>query len=152
MTEPITFRSTTPKYQLPMLFSGQVQKEFFVNHAHLLLDTLVHTATKGVASVPPAAPVEGDTWLIDVAANEAWTGKDGHLAVWAGSEWLFISPRKGMSVYDEGAGHFFVFDSNWESASAPTAPVGGTTIDTEARQALETLVQSLQKIGIIASS
>jgi len=42
MTDPITFDSTSPRFGLPLLFSGQVQKEVYLNEALSRLDGLTH--------------------------------------------------------------------------------------------------------------
>jgi hypothetical protein len=74
MTEAVTFSSTTPRLGLPMLYSGQAQKEVFVNEAHSLIDALLHCAVSGTQAVAPTSPAEGDSGLL--APAPAAIGQD----------------------------------------------------------------------------
>ena len=60
MTDPVDFGSMTPRFELPLLFAAQAQKEFFVNEAHSLVDALLHPVVKGTTPTPPVRvePVE----------------------------------------------------------------------------------------------
>ena len=150
MPEPIVFTSSTPRFALPLLFSGQSQKEFFVNQAHALLDVLVHPVIEGMSDTPPTAPVEGDTWLVVATANGVWSGQEDKLANYVGSQWLFISPQAGMRVFLRNSSQFYLFDNAWMGASEPAVPNGGTTVDVEARDAIADLIEVLRVSGILA--
>lgn len=82
MAEPIIFQSVTPRHGLPNLYSGQSQKEFFVNEAHARIDCLLHPAIELETSTPPTAPQEGQTWLVGAEAENEWEGQEGNLASW----------------------------------------------------------------------
>ncbi|MEP5936940.1 MAG: DUF2793 domain-containing protein [Erythrobacter sp.] len=148
MSEPTIFTSASPKYGLPFLFAGQAQKELFVNQAHALVDALVHTSVEGSTSTPPVAPDQGQSWLIEASPTGNWPDHEGEIATFVDPEWIYVSPRAGMQVYDIGAGQMLIFDNGWSSAATPSLPSGGATVDTEARQRLATLIQEFRNLGI----
>ncbi len=151
MSDPVTFVSTSPRYELPLLFAGQTQKEFFVNEAHARLDALLHPAVEGQANDPPADPTEGECWLVASAPTGAWGGHAGALACWSANDWLFITPRSGMRLYDLSSGQMRLYRGGaWSFADAPTVPSGGTTVDAEARAAIAGLQAALAAVGILA--
>jgi hypothetical protein len=151
MTDPISFTSTTPRYSIPLLFSGQSQKEFYVNEAHALTDALLHAACEGEAVDPPATPAEGEAWLVGSGATGAWAGEDGKLASYQAGNWLFAAPNDGMHLYDRSTSQTLLFRGGWQRPPTPTAPSGGTTVDAEARAAIADIVSALQQAGIFAS-
>lgn len=150
MTVPATFTSATPRFSLPILFPGQAQKEFFVNEAHVLLDALVHTHVHGIADIPPANPAEGDAWLVQPAGQGDWNGHDHTIAVFTAGGWRFILPRSGMRIFDSASGKQLHFDSLWKFAGEPGLPIGGSTVDLEAREAIGQLVAALRDLGLLA--
>ncbi len=62
MSDPIVFETATAKFELPLLFAGQAQKEFFVNEALSRADLLLHCAIEGETAAPPPAPQAGQVW------------------------------------------------------------------------------------------
>lgn len=150
MTEPITFASTTPRFDLPLLFQGQAQKEFFVNESFMLVDALLHATVKGVTSAPPAVPAPGDCWLVGADPSGAWAGKTNCLASFTGSTWVFAAPRGGMRAFDLALDQYRTFAGSWNAPVTPAAPQGGATIDAEARNALNQLIAALRSAGILA--
>ena len=149
MTDPIQFASATPRYRLPLLFAGQAQKEFTVNEAHALTDALLHLAVEGEAASPPPAPVEGDCWLVHATPSGDWADHAGHIACRQSGTWLFIAPRDGMRAFNRATGQDWRYAGGWLAADAITAPVGGATIDAEARAAIGALLEALATAGII---
>lgn len=149
MPDPIIFTSVTPHYSLPLLFPGQVQKEFYVNEAHSLLDSLIHSSVEGMATTPPLSPSEGDLWLIAAPSQDSWAGFEHYIASYQGSAWRFIEPKQGMRVFDKEQGQFWLFDTQWSAGSISGEPEGGTNIDTEARATISELVQVLKNSGIL---
>jgi hypothetical protein len=151
MTDPVSFTSTTPRYFLPLLFSGQAQKEFYVNEAHALTDALLHAACEGEAADPPAAPAEGEGWLVGTGATGAWAGQDGKLASFQAGNWLFAVPNDGMRLFDRSTSQMLLYRGGWQRPTTPAEPSGGTTIDAEARAAIADLIIALTQAGILAS-
>lgn len=152
MTDPVSFVSASPRFKLPFLFSGQAQKEFFVNEAHALADMLLHPAIEGEAATPPVNPADGDCWLVAPAATAAWAGQDGKLACFQAGAWVFATPRNGMSMLDLSNGQMRRYVDGWQAAAQVTAPNGGTVQDAEARTAITGLIAALVAAGILPSA
>lgn len=149
MADPISFTAASPRFALPFLFAGQAQKEFYVNQAHALVDTLLHPVVEGTATTPPPAPQEGQAWLVGPAPTEAWDGQAGSIAAFEAGTWLFINPRDGMQVFDKSAAQYARFSGGWQRATAPAAPTGGAVVDSAARNAIVQLIEALASAGIL---
>lgn len=52
-------------------------------------------------ATPPGSPAAGDTYIAAASSTGAWAGKDGQIAVWSGSAWIFGVPRIGWVAYVE---------------------------------------------------
>lgn len=50
---------------------------------------------------PPVSPVAGDTYIVGALATGDWAAKDGHVAYYSGSAWVFYEPRVGWLAYVE---------------------------------------------------
>ncbi|WP_299195006.1 DUF2793 domain-containing protein [uncultured Erythrobacter sp.] len=150
MAVPISFPSTTSRFSLPLLFAGQAQKEFFVNQAFSLIDSLMTGTVKESLDTPPIAPIEGESFRIVAPASGDWAGHDDELAIFVGGAWHFVAPQSGMRVFDQQADAFVHFSSGWQVPVEPTQPSGGSTIDAEARQIIAELIEALQKSGVFA--
>ena len=150
MAEPIEFASSTPRYSLPLLFQGQVQKEFFVNEAHSRVDALLHTAIEGIADAPPSNPDDGECWLVSETPVGDWAGSANMLAAYSSGVWQLILPSDGMRVFDKSADQMRLYTGTWEKPNEPTLPQGGTVVDSEARQAITDLIETLREARILA--
>ena len=148
MTDPI-FESTSPRFALPLLFAGQAQKEGHVNEALSRIDALLHLAIEGTQAAPPASPGEGQCWIVGSSATGSWTGKAGQIACFTSGNWLFAAPRDGIVALDRTSGQIVHYRGGWQQASRPTAPSGGTTVDSEARNTLAALLAALTTAGIL---
>ena len=82
----------------------------------------------------------------------AWAGHDLSLACWQGGNWLFVEPRDGLRILDRSTGQEQVFFGSWRKASLPTEPLGGSTVDGEARLAINELITALQALGLLPSA
>lgn len=152
MSDPITFASTTARYSLPFLLSGQSQKELFVNEAHALVDALLHAAIEGEDNAPPPMPGEGECWLVGETPTGAWADHAGQLASYQAGDWVFVVPRDGLHALDRGTGQAIFYRDGWQRPATPAEPVGGATVDAEARTAIASLIEVLIASGILAQS
>jgi hypothetical protein len=151
MSDPLVFDSTTARLSLPLLYSGQAQKEVFVNEALGRVDALMHCIIEAAASTPPATPADGLAWLVGASATGEWQGHDGSIAVRQAGQWLFIAPFDGLRISNRLTGQDSRWISGaWKAPATPALPSGGTVIDVEARQALQALVTKLREAGIFA--
>ena len=152
MSQPFTFDTTSPRFALPLLFAGQSQKEIFVNEAHSLTDALLHCSIEGSSTAPPATPSEGENWLVGSAATGEWENQDGAIACRQAGNWLFVAPRDGMRIFDRSKAQLLLYDGDWNAPAVPASPSGGTTIDVEARAAIDALFAALRVAGIFPES
>lgn len=152
MAVPISFPSTTARYSLPMLFAGQAQKEFAINQSLAVIDAMLATSVTASLSDPQASVSEGECFRIVAPASGDWLGHEDEIAVWVGGAWQFVVPHTGMSVFDQAAAAFLHYNSGWKSANEPSAPTGGTVVDSEARAALSELIQALRNLGVFPDS
>ena len=148
MANPIEFPSTTAHLSLPLLFTGQAQKEPFINHAFSAIDALLTGVVDDSLATPPSDPIEGTRFRILENATSDWQGHGGEIALRVGSAWEFISPFNGMRIFDVTSRVFYFFSSDWQAAVEPSAPTGGTVVDSEARAVLEILIEALKTAGI----
>ena len=151
MPDPL-FDSRTARLDLPLLFAGQAQKEGFVNETSARIDSLLHGAIEAEQAAPPAAPVDGQMWLVAAGASGAWLGQAGKLAARQSSNWLFVTPRDGMKLLNRTSGQEIRYSGSWRAAARPALPSGGTTIDVEARTALAAILTALTTAGIVPAT
>ncbi|RIV86670.1 DUF2793 domain-containing protein [Aurantiacibacter zhengii] len=152
MTDIFSFASTTPRLGLPNLFTAQAQKEFTVNEAFALIDSLLHAAVEGEADAPPSDPGEGECWLVGIGPSGDWAGHSGRLACRQSGNWLFAAPIEGMTVYDRSTKQLVRFRDGWVRGASVAVPAGGEVIDVEARATLGELVANLISLGILPAS
>ena len=151
MSEPVTFTSATARHALPFLFAGQAQRELFVNQGLANIDLLLHPSVIGERSAPPQAPQRGDCWIVGSGASGAWAGKELAISCWDGDQWLFANPVQGMLAYDATRAAQIRFNGEWRRLARPTNPTGGTTIDTEARATIATVLHILDQFGVFSA-
>lgn len=149
MADPIFFPSTTVNFALPLLFSGQAQKEFTLNQALAAIDALLAGVVEASLDQPPIDPAEGECYRIAAQASGEWADHSDEIAARIGNGWHFVTPREGMEVFDRSLGIRMIFRGQWQSALAPAVPQGGAVIDTEARATLAQLVEVLQQMGTL---
>ncbi len=162
----------TNRYALPMLASGQAQKEITHNEALLLIDALAHPAIESrTLASPPGSPLPGQLWLVAASPTGEWVGKAAQLALWTSGGWRFLAPRAGMNIWSKPDGIFIWFDgTGWQVNQWPVQqlwvagqrvvgtrqaaiadPSGGTGVDTQARLAISSILNALRTHGLIAT-
>ena len=149
MPDPI-FESRTARFDLPLLFAGQAQKEGFVNEMAARIDAMLHIAIEAEQAAPPATPLDGQAWLIAATPSGEWTGKAGQIAARQAGNWLYFMPRHGLRLFNRASGQFVQYTGAWAAPSRPPATSGGAVIDAEARAAITALVAGLTIAGILA--
>jgi hypothetical protein len=157
------------RFALPFILPGQAQKELFHNEALAALDGLIHAAVEGSAATPPADPGQDESWFVGADASGAWAGQSDSIAVRTSGGWRFLAPVIGMSVWDKAVGFARRWTGTaWSDGTLPVAairiggqqivgarlsdvpsPSGGTTIDAEARTAVDALIVTLKSHGLI---
>lgn len=103
--------SSTPHLALPLLAAAQAQKHVTHNEALASLDALVQLAVRERdRTVAPAAPEEGDRFLVGVGATGAFAGQEGRIALFDLGVWRFFTPRRGWRAYVEAEDLLVLFD------------------------------------------
>ena len=162
----------TARLALPLLHAGQAQKEIDHNEALALIDIAVQAAVEGAErNDPPAAPEEGACWLVGASPVGEWAGRAGAIAGWTPGGWRFVAPRAGMAVWRTSDGLTMRHDgAEWTAgelhaaqiliggervlgprAPAVAGPIGGASVDAEARVAIDAILAALRAHGLIAT-
>ena len=163
---------TSTRFALPFLQPGQAQKEVYHNEALATLDIAMHATVQAAGTVdPPATPAPGACWIVGAAATGAWSGQAGAIAGWTTGGWRFVSPSEGMLAWSIADGVWLQrigaawitgrvrASSVWiggvqvvgSQQAAIAAASGGSTVDAEARTAIDTVLQALRAHGLIAA-
>jgi hypothetical protein len=164
--------SATPRLLLPFIIPGQAQKELFHNEALQLLDVVVSAAVEGLPlSTPPGSPAVGSCYIVGASPTGAWVGEADRLAAFTSGGWRFVAPIDGLSALVRSSGSIAVYRNGaWEvgtvrgsevqvdgikvlgarQAAIPT-PAGGSSVDAEARAAIEAILTALRSHGLILS-
>ena len=122
MPDPIIFTSVTPHYSLPLLFPGQVQKEFYVNEALSLLDSLIHSSVEGMATTPPLSPSEGDLWLIAAPSQDSWRGSNIILLHTKAMRGVSSNQSRVCGFLTRSRGNSGCLTRNGQQAAFPVSP------------------------------
>lgn len=162
----------TPRLRLPLLHAGQAQKELDHNEALAMLDLAVQPAVAGMGvDVPPQEPTEGECWVLGDQPVGEWSGHPHAVAGWTLAGWRFLPARPGMTVwriedgltarYEAGswrigevrASGLVINGAAMLAAPQPTIAgvTGGSTIDLQAREAIEAVLETLRVHGLIQS-
>lgn len=163
---------TTARFGLPLIQVGQAQKDVTHNAAVHGLDRLMHlcVVSRGVADPPTSSAVDA-TWIVASGATGTWEGQADALATWDGAAWRFTPPAEGtlcwiadekiLALYGDGAWNAdFLPVAGLKVGGAPMlgatptmipAPVGGGTVDAEARATLASLLAYLEEQGLLTS-
>jgi len=130
MSDPLA----TTHLGLPYLSPAQAQKHVTHNEALRSLDALVQIAVLDTtATDPPAAPTEGDRYVVAVSASGAWSGHDSELAAYVDGAWAFFAPADGWIVFDLASEALLVFhDGTWTPVGSFLGPIDQLGVNTTA--------------------
>lgn len=114
----------TLRLNLPFIQASQAQKHITHNEAIQKLDQITQLSVISRAfTAPPAAPNEGDRYIVPQAGE--WDGAAGDLQLFEGGGWVTLTPQKGWVSWVEDAQELLVFDgATWIKA------MGSATFDT----------------------
>lgn len=165
--------STSPDFGVPLVAAQQVQPEVTHNEAIVLLTVMQKGVIDATTATPPGSPTEGDAYIVATSPTGAWAGKAKTIALYYNGSWRFfpgldsngsqIAPgarHDGMRVWDQTLNALQVFDgTNWVAkyllaAGQQTAvadATGGSTVDAEARTAINSLLARCRTLGLIST-
>lgn len=163
--------ATTPDLGWPLIATQQSQPEVTHNQALLLVQALLVGAISQT-NTPPGSPVDGDLYIVGTAPTGAWAGRANKLALRYGGAWQFVpgvnsagtaiamgARHEGLRVYSQALNALMVWTgSAWVAQYALTAGVqaaipdatGGSTVDAEARAAVNAVLAALRAVGVVA--
>ena len=117
-------------------------------------------------------PLPGNCYLVGEEPAGEWSQRAGCVAAFGSGGWRFVTPTIGLVLLVKTTGTFATYGAiGWQvgtlagsrlvldgtqvvgpQESAIATPVGGSTIDSEARAALEQVLAVLRVHGLIATS
>ena len=120
----------TPRLALPLIEAAQAQKHVTHNEALLRLDAQIQLAVLDRdLAVPPAAPTDGDAWLVAAGASGDWTGMTGRVAARRAGAWLFLEPRAGWLCWVADESRLLVHDgASWTDFATASGLLRGTAL------------------------
>lgn len=114
----------SPRLGFTELTSGQAVPETTVNE-------MLRYAEQGAGhfifkdrdlSAPPGSPADGDCYLVKATGTGSWAGKDGKIAFYMSTAWVFITAKEGMRAYVNDEDIEITFNgSTWGAASRAEA-------------------------------
>jgi hypothetical protein len=161
----------TPRLALPLLAAGQAQKEVTHNEALIRADMLIQPVVQASGiNTPPTTPSPGQCWIIGESPNGVWSDQAACMACWTDAGWVFASPFAGMTALNLSNGQMIQYKSGqWVSGEVNAAqvkvsgvqvigaqrpaisnPSGGSTLDSEARITIASILSALRDHGLIA--
>ncbi|WP_299499988.1 DUF2793 domain-containing protein [uncultured Roseobacter sp.] len=102
---------TSSSLSLPFIQPSQAQKHVTHNEALRILDVVTQLGVLADdQATPPAAPAEGDRYIVGDAATDAWTGHEGQVALYETGVWQYFTPNAGWRAYVTGREALVVHD------------------------------------------
>lgn len=128
--------TTTPILGMTDLTSGQSVPESTVNEHDRILEWF---ATGGAiedrdqSDSASVSPSDGKAWLVAATGATDWTGKDGNIALYVNTGWLFFPPKEGMRIWVKDEDKKSTYDgSAWVDDTAGGSVSYASTADTRA--------------------
>lgn len=119
--------------ELPYIQPAQAQKHVTHNEALRVLDAIVQlSVTSASLTTPPAAPEEGDRYLVPTGASGDWVDHEGNVAIWDTGVWAYLTAQAGWQAFVRDTSVSVFFDG---------------TVWADVTVALETL-QNMQLLGV----
>ncbi len=106
---------------LPYILAAQAQKHVTHNEALRLIDAIVQLSVLDRdLTAPPAAPADGDRYIVASAATGLWAGWDLNVTAWVDGVWMRLVPRPGWLAWIADEATFFVWNGSiWKSVGVP---------------------------------
>jgi hypothetical protein len=163
---------SSPRLSLPFLSPGQAQKELYHNESLQILDSLIAAAVEEPPrNDPPDPPITGTCFLVGLSPTGDWIGHACALATYTAAGWRFAAPTEGMEAWVKSASVSAIFiQGGWQvgtlfgskvmidgiqvvgpQASSIADSTGGTTVDSEARAVISSILTALRQHGLISS-
>ena len=135
-----------------------------------ILDVVVSAAVEqGPLATPPGSPALGACYIVAASPTGAWAGRAHNLAAFTSGGWRFVAPVDGMTAYVRSSSVSAAFRNGaWElgavrgstlvlagqqvvgeRGAAIAGPVGGTTVDAEARAAILQILDAMRQHGLV---
>lgn len=111
---------STTNLTLPYIMPSQAQKHVTHNEALRILDAIVQLAIIDRDRVTaPAAPAEGDRYIVASDATGTWEGQDSRIAAWQDGAWNLFAPQPGWLAFIRSEGTFVFWNGTaWEGMTA----------------------------------
>jgi len=115
----------TNRLKLPLLYSGQAQKEITHNEALNLLDVLVNPVAQEInINSPPTDLKTGKLYVIGLEPTGEFKDHKNKIAQRLENSWRFIKPHKWLEVtYSKDGIKYRFTGSNWEQIGSILLPV-----------------------------
>lgn len=107
--------TTTPILGMTDLTSGQSIPESSVNEHDRILEWFAAGAAiedRDEADPTAITPADGEAWLIAASATGTWSGKDGNLALYVNTGWLYFMAKEGMRIWVKDEDKKSTFDGS----------------------------------------
>ena len=116
----------SPNLKLPYLAPAQAQKHVTHNEALRQLDAIVQLSVNTIAGDAPAAPDEGERYIVAASAEGTFIGQANNIAAFQDGAWAFLIPQIGWQAYVQDAATIYIFDGTaWQANASGNS--GGDT-------------------------
>lgn len=101
--------SDSPRLIIPYVSPGQAGHVPHNEAINLIEALLARGVISRDESTPPVG-TSGDAYIVAEGGTGDWLDHDDHIAVWHGTDWVFIIPVEGVVMYVEDENSTIVFD------------------------------------------